>query len=164
LNPNTPELTRIFREEVDERTRRLIEGARLLSAGELAADAVADLVRDAHTIKGSAGLLGYELIRDGATRLEDMWRSVAEGKNVEPGEVEVMQAVAGRLGAGIDDPEDSELRSLMGKVDEVPVAPLAESPEVLSLRSPDVGSLGGLLTSVSESLLGGATRVDTADQ
>ena len=58
LDPNTPELTRIFREEVDERTRRLLEGARLLAAGELAVYAVADLVRDAHTIKGSAGLLG----------------------------------------------------------------------------------------------------------
>ncbi|HEU4894498.1 MAG TPA: ATP-binding protein, partial [Acidimicrobiia bacterium] len=148
---------------MDERTRRLLEGARLLSAGELAVNAVADLVRDAHTIKGSAGLLGYELIRDGATRLEDMWRAVAEGTKVDPEDVVLMEALAGRLGSAIDDPQDAELRSLMGQIERVPESPRSEAPELLSLRAPDVGSLGGLLTSVSESLLGGATRVDTAD-
>jgi chemotaxis protein histidine kinase CheA len=35
--------------------------------------------------------------------------------------------------------------------------------EVLTLRRPDPGNLGGLLSSVSESLLGGATRVDTGE-
>ncbi|HSO50866.1 MAG TPA: response regulator, partial [Acidimicrobiia bacterium] len=33
----------------------------------------------------------------------------------------------------------------------------------IPIRRPDAGSLGGLLSSVSESLLGGATRVDTGD-
>jgi two-component system chemotaxis sensor kinase CheA len=163
LDPNTPELTRIFREEVDERTHRLVEGARLLSDGELATNSVADLVRDAHTIKGSAGLLGYELMRDAAARLEEMWRAVSEGDTVDPETVVVMEALAGRLSSAIDVPDDTELRSLLGRLD---LGSAEERPEVkkgLSLRSPEVGSLGGLLTSVSESLLGGATRVDTAD-
>lgn len=164
MDPNTPELTRIFREEVDERSRRLVEGARLLSTGELAVNSVADLVRDAHTIKGSAGLLGYELIRDSATRLEDLWRSVSEGKTADPEDVVVMEALAGRLNSAIDDREDAELRSLLGRVVEAPpVVTETVRPDMLALRSPEVGSLGGLLTSVSESLLGGATRVDTAD-
>jgi len=164
LDPNTPELTRIFREEVDERSRRLVEGARLLSTGELAVNSVADLVRDAHTIKGSAGLLGYELIRDSATRLEEMWRSVSDGKTADPEDVVVMEALAGRLNSAIDDREDAELRSLLGRVIETPpVVTESARPDMLALRSPEVGSLGGLLTSVSESLLGGATRVDTAD-
>jgi two-component system chemotaxis sensor kinase CheA len=163
LDPNTPELTRIFREEVDERTRRLVEGARLLSESQLATDSVADLVRDAHTIKGSAGLLGYELIRDAAARLEEMWRTVSEGTSVDPEIVVTMEALAGRLGSAIDSPEDPELRSLVARLDVDSVDQLPEAKEILSLRAPDVGSLGGLLTSVSESLLGGATRVDTAD-
>lgn len=164
MDPNTPELTRIFREEVDERSRRLVEGARQLSAGELATNSVADLVRDAHTIKGSAGLLGYELIRDSATRLEELWRSVSEGKTADPEDVVAMEALAGRLSSAIDDREDVELRTLLGRVVESPPPVEAEGrPEMLTLRSPEVGSLGGLLTSVSESLLGGATRVDTAD-
>ena len=163
MDPNTPELTRIFREEVDERTRRLVEGARLLSEGELASDSVADLVRDAHTIKGSAGLLGYELMRDAAARLEETWRKVSDGASVDPGIVVTMEALAGRLGSAIDTPEDPELRSLLARLDVDSGDEPSEVKEILSLRTPDVGSLGGLLTSVSESLLGGATRVDTAD-
>lgn len=163
MDLNTPELTRIFREEVDERTRRLVEGARLLSERELATDSVADLVRDAHTIKGSAGLLGYELMRDAAARLEDMWRTVAEGTSVDAEAVITMEALAGRLSSAIDTPEDAELRSLMGRVDTEPDDMTSVAKGTLSLRSPEVGSLGGLLTSVSESLLDGATRVDTAD-
>jgi len=163
LDPNTPELTRIFREEVDERTRRLVEGARLLSEGELASDSVADLVRDAHTIKGSAGLLGYESMRAAAALLEETWRKVSEGASVDPEIVVTMEALAGRLGSAIDTPEDPELRSLLARLDVDSGDEPPEVKEILSLRPPDVGSLGGLLTSVSESLLGGATRVDTAD-
>ncbi|HEY4606047.1 MAG TPA: response regulator, partial [Acidimicrobiia bacterium] len=39
----------------------------------------------------------------------------------------------------------------------------AAPAEVVQLRRPDPGNLGGLLSSVSESLLGGATRVDTGE-
>ena len=162
MDSNTPELTRIFREEVDERTRRLVDGARSLSEGQLATDAVADLLRDAHTIKGSAGLLGYELIRNAASRLEELWRQVSVGVSLDASYVVTMEALAGRLSSAIDDPEDPELRSLLERVDVTPVEPATKS-DMVTLRSPDVGSLGGLLTSVSESLLGGATRVDTAD-
>lgn len=145
-----------------ERTRRLVDGARALSEGQLATDAVADLLRDAHTIKGSAGLLGYELIRDAASRLEDMWRQVSAGVALDASVVVTMEAVAGRLSSAIDDPDDPELRSLLERIDFTPAEPKTK-PDMVELRSPDVGSLGGLLTSVSESLLGGATRVDTAD-
>lgn len=161
MDPNTPELTRIFREELDERTRRLVEGARALGRGDLGVDALADLVRDAHTVKGSAGLLGYSLIRHGAARLEEMWRDVAEGGAVDPEQAVLMEAIAGRLGSAIDNPDDAQLREMLFKpsMDKGEVPP----PDLVPLRPPEVGSLGGLLTSVSESLLGGATRVDTAD-
>jgi two-component system, chemotaxis family, sensor kinase CheA len=162
LDPNTPELTRIFREELDERTRRLVEGARSLAEGRLATDAVADLVRDAHTIKGSAGLLGYGSIRDAATRLEELWRQVSDGVSIDPEIVVTMEALAGRLASAIDAPDDTELQDLMQRARAEPVEPRVQ-PDLVGLRPADVGSLGGLLTSVSESLLGGATRVDTAD-
>lgn len=162
MDSNTPELTRIFREEVGERTRRLVDGARSLSEGRLATDAVADLLRDAHTIKGSAGLLGYELIRNAAGRLEELWRQVSVGDSLDASFVVTMEALAGRLSSAIDDPEDPELRSLLERIDVTPAEPTTK-PDMVTLRSPEVGSLGGLLTSVSESLLGGATRVDTAD-
>jgi two-component system chemotaxis sensor kinase CheA len=164
LDLNTPELTKIFREEVDERSRRLITGARALSAGELAADSVADLVRDAHTIKGSAGLLGYELIRDAAALLEGLWRKLSEGGSLSPDQVVSMEALSTRLLPAIDDPDDRGLRALVtGQSEPAAEAEEEARPDVVTLRATEVGSLGGLLTSVSESLLGGATRVDTAD-
>ena len=57
------------------RPRRGHTGARVV---------VPDLVRDAHTIKGSAGLLGYQSIRDVASRLEQLWRLVADGHDHDP--------------------------------------------------------------------------------
>ncbi|MEX1126028.1 MAG: Hpt domain-containing protein, partial [Acidimicrobiia bacterium] len=74
MDLNTPELTRIFRDELDERSGRLAAGARALANDTLDPAWVPDLVRDAHTIKGSAGLLGYESIREAATQLEQLWR------------------------------------------------------------------------------------------
>jgi two-component system chemotaxis sensor kinase CheA len=162
LDPHTPELTRIFREELDERTRRLVAAARALSEGTLVSESVSDVVRDAHTVKGSAGLLGHTLIRDAAAALEKNWRDVSEGVSLDPEVVVTMEAIAGRLDSAVDEPDDAELRGLLAKLEGRPVeVPTAQ--RVVSLRSPDVGSLGGLLTSVSESLLGGATRVDTAE-
>lgn len=160
MDLNTPELTRIFSEELDERSRRLVQGARSLAEGTLATDEVADLVRDAHTIKGSAGLLGYTLIRDAATWLEEKWRGISVDVIPGPETLVAMEAIAGRLGSAVETPDDAELLTLLNRP-----APGTDEPAspVVSLRPPDVGSLGGLLTSVSESLLGGATRVDTAD-
>lgn len=160
MDPNTPDLTRIFRGELGERSRRLVDGARSLAEGRLGADQVADLLRDAHTIKGSAGLLGHALIRDAALRLEDFWRSVAAGADWSQESLVSMEAIAGRMPHAFDAPDDPDLNSLI--TTGVPVVDL-QPAEIAPIRKPDVGSLGGLLTSVSESLLGGATRVDTSD-
>ena len=159
MDANTPELIRIFREELDERSSRLVAGARALGKGELAPESVTDLLRDAHTIKGSAGLLGYPLIRDAAMRLEDMWRKVAEGASTGARHATVMEAIAGRIPGVIDDPEDPELRHILDD----PGGATETTKADLSAVQADRGSLGGLLKSVSESLLSGATRVDTSD-
>jgi two-component system chemotaxis sensor kinase CheA len=162
LDPNTSELTRIFSEELDERSNRLVIGARSLAEGDLSSDEVSDLLRDTHTIKGSAGLLGYTLIRDAAALLEQSWRRVLEEESLDPDVVVSMEAIAGRLSSAVSAPEDKELLAMLARL-EGQTAEAQDRSDLLSLRSPDVGSLGGLLTSVSESLLGGATRVDTAD-
>jgi two-component system chemotaxis sensor kinase CheA len=160
LNPRTPELIRIFRNELEERSSRLVAGARALGEGTLRAALVPDLIRDAHTIKGSAGMLGYEVIREGATRLEDMWRMVAEAATVDPETAVRMEALAGRLLASIDDPDEAHLDDVL---DDHGLVRSGVGNEVVALRPSDSATLGGLLTSVSDSLLSGATRVDTAD-
>lgn len=160
MDPHSPELTEIFRQELEERSRRLVEGARALSEGEIDASAVADLIRDAHTIKGSAGMLEYPAIAAAAIRLEKLWRRVSEGAMPEPEVMVAMEAAAGRLLSSMER-EDPELAELGERLDSGLAA--EARTEVVPLKEPETGSLGGLLTSVSETLLGGATRVDTGD-
>jgi len=160
LDLHNPELTAIFRQELEERSRRLVEAARALSEGSVDASSIADLVRDAHTIKGSAGMLEYPAIAGAAARLEKLWRRVSEGNFPEPEVIVAMEATAGRLLSSMEK-EDPELGALVERLDSGLAA--EGRPEVVPLREPETGSLGGLLTSVSDTLLGGATRVDTGD-
>jgi chemotaxis protein histidine kinase CheA/ActR/RegA family two-component response regulator len=158
---NTPELTRIFRDELQQRSDRLVVGARALRDRSLAAADVPDLIRDAHTIKGSSGLLGYDRIREAATCLEELWRKVSNGQAPSSDVVVAMEAVAGRLPASIDD-DGLEIAPLIKKLLEG-LEDGTDSDDVLTLTQPESGSLGGLLASVSQSLLGGVTRVDTGE-
>lgn len=155
-----PELQRLFREELEERSGRLVAGARALLEGQLDPETVEDLVRDAHTIKGSAGMLGHDTIKEAALRLEQMWKRVAAGETPPRDVMVSMEATAGRLVSAIDTP--AEIEDLVERVDAV-IGHQDEKSEVVPMKQPDSGSLGGLLGSVSESLLGGATRVDTGD-
>ena len=162
MDLNTPELTRIFREELDERSGRLVVGARALANDTLDPAWVPDLVRDAHTIKGSAGLLGYESIREAATQLEQLWRLISEGHELDADIVMAMENSAGQLVAAMSEDSSGQLSDLTERL----LGGIEASrnvAETIPLRRPEPGSLGGLLSSVSESLLGGATRVDTGD-
>jgi len=159
---NTPELTRIFREELDERSGRLVAGARALADDTLDPASVPDLIRDAHTIKGSAGLLGYESIREAGTRLEELWRLVSEGHQPDPDVLLAMETSAGSLVASMSDEGGGQLSDLTARL-VGGIEASRHATEAVPPRRPEPGSLGGLLSSVSESLLGGATRVDTGD-
>jgi two-component system chemotaxis sensor kinase CheA len=169
LDLNTPELTRIFRAELEERSGRLVAGAIALRNDELDDGRIQDLIRDAHTIKGSAGLLGYDEIKEVASRLEHLWKQIGEGYRPPVDVVVAMEASAGRLLPSVD-AADLGLAAIADKLipgegaDEMTEGTVWSPPaEVIPLRRPEPGSLGGLLTSVSDSLLGGSTRVDTGD-
>ncbi|MGA7227621.1 MAG: response regulator [Acidimicrobiia bacterium] len=162
LEDKPAELTRIFREELEERSRRLVAGARALQDRDLDGARIQDLIRDAHTVKGSASLLGYPQIKEVASRLEYLWRSIGEGTRPSAEVVVAMEASAGRLLDSMESGDDAELNQMADRLvlfshDD------AKPAEVVPLRRPDPGNLGGLLTSISETLLGGATRVDTSD-
>ena len=162
MDLNTPELTRIFRAELEERSSRLVIAARGLADKTLGNSSIPDLVRDAHTIKGSAGLLGHEGIREAGGRLETLWRMVGEGYVPESDVIVAMEATAGRLVPTFENGDDEALAELVEKLDSALEQP-DTTTEILPTRQPEEGNLGGLLESVSESLLGGATRVDTGD-
>jgi len=162
LDLNTPELTRIFRAELEERSSRLVIAARELADKTLGNSSIPDLVRDAHTIKGSAGLLGHEAIREAGGRLETLWGMVGEGYVPASDVIVAMEATAGRLVLTFENRDDEALAELVKKLDSALEHP-DTTTEILPTRQPEEGNLGGLLESVSESLLGGATRVDTGD-
>jgi two-component system, chemotaxis family, sensor kinase CheA len=158
LDLNNPELTRIFREELEERSRRLVDGVRLLIEGDLTADAVPDLIRDAHTVKGSAGLLGHGALADAGSALEKAWRAVLEERKVPSDVLVAMEATAGRLVPVLDGEPESDLRDLVERLQPTETPETAAPPVLQRVEN---GNLGGLLSSVSEDLLSGATRVDT---
>lgn len=162
MDLNTPELTRIFRAELEERSSRLVLGARELAKKTLGNSSIPDLIRDAHTIRGSARLLGHDAISEVGARLETLWQMVGEGYVPESGVIVAMEAAAGRLVVAFDSQDDETLAELAEKLDST-VEHSEMTTDVVAIRRPEEGNLGGLLESVSASLLGGVTRVDTGD-
>src|SRR5680860_487853 len=93
----------LFRQELEERSAALVEGARLLLVGTIDAATIDDVIRDAHTIKGSARLMGNEPVASGAAVLERGWRALAID-SLEP-TTEVASSLidlAGQLGKALD--------------------------------------------------------------
>ena len=80
---NDPELEQLFRDELDERSRSLVEGAQAMAAGELSAEATGKMVREGHTIKGTGNVMGYDGIALGGQTCELVWRWIQQG-DIEP--------------------------------------------------------------------------------
>ena len=74
-----PELQEMFYGELDERATRLSEGAAELRAGSVPADRAGAMMREAHTIKGTGRVLGFEAVAHVGEVLEDLWRGVQSG-------------------------------------------------------------------------------------
>ncbi|MBT8217490.1 MAG: response regulator [Acidimicrobiia bacterium] len=72
------ELQAIFRTEMEERAPHLVAGAQAMIDGTLSAEITEQCVREAHTIKGTAKVMGYDLIGDAGGRLETDWRAIAD--------------------------------------------------------------------------------------
>jgi len=75
-----PELVATFRAEVDERLASLCAGLMRLEAHPSPRQLIAGLFRDAHTVKGSARMLGLEHVVDVAHRSEDLLGALRDGR------------------------------------------------------------------------------------
>ncbi len=80
---NDPELEKLFKDELDERSKSLADGARAMAAGEITADLAGTMLREGHTIKGTGRVMGYEGIARGGETCELVWRWVQQG-DIEP--------------------------------------------------------------------------------
>src|ERR1035437_9526771 len=90
------ELTEIFREEATTRLDQMGKALLAMEAGHADAETIDALFRNAHTIKGSAGMLGFEDVRSLGHAVEDILASVRE-EGVFPPELAepLMRATAG---------------------------------------------------------------------
>ncbi len=81
------DLPKLFAGEVQERTARLVAGAESLAAGPLSPDDLRTMVREGHTLKGTARMMGFTAISDAGKALEDAWRAISAGEVTSDEEV-----------------------------------------------------------------------------
>lgn len=110
-----PEIFEIFREESAERLDRMVEVLLAAESGQPPEDALDSLFRDAHSIKGSAGMVGIHEAQAIAHALEDILEGV-RGLDVFPRQftnplLRVTDALR-RAVAGETDVASSALREL----------------------------------------------------
>jgi two-component system chemotaxis sensor kinase CheA len=97
------EFVEIFRDEARERLDRIVDTLLSIEAGRAPEDAVDVLFRDAHTIKGAAGMVGLEEIRVLAHSMEDVLEA-ARSRPTFPGEfVDVLLRAADALRRHVDE-------------------------------------------------------------
>ena len=109
------ELTDIFRDEAAERLDQMEAALLAVESGDAGAESVDSLFRNAHTIKGAAGMLGLDDIRALAHAVEDVLAGV-RGAGIFPPELAApllrATSVLRAQVAGAQEPVDDLLRDL----------------------------------------------------
>jgi chemotaxis protein histidine kinase CheA len=117
------ELRELFRQEVDERVTRLVEGARQLAAGDIPSDAAGAMFREGHTIKGTGRVMGFVAISRAGQALEQVWRQLQHGDRAStPALASALERLAAAIpGALESEPDDGgpELKQALGALNEV---------------------------------------------
>ena len=75
----------IFRDEANERLDSMSTALLAIEEGRASADAIDSLFRDAHTIKGGAGMLGLDAISELAHAVEDVLADARQQGSCSPG-------------------------------------------------------------------------------
>jgi chemotaxis protein histidine kinase CheA len=70
----------MFLDEVAERSERLIEGGQAMQRGSVDDEMSSVMLREGHTIKGTARVMGFEALSDAGKMIEDLWRAVKAGE------------------------------------------------------------------------------------
>ena len=108
------ELQAIFREEVADRARNLVEGGNSLGDGGLNEAALNDLSRDGHTIKGNALVMGFPTLADAGKLLEFTWKELRDGRRQGDAELgELLARLASLLLPAVDIEGRDEPRELI---------------------------------------------------
>ena len=144
-----PELLATFRAEVEERLASLQSGLLDLEQHSSPRQVVAGLFRDAHTVKGSARMLGLEHVLRVAHSMEDLLGGLRDGRlTVTRDVVDLLLAACdgiARALPGVDAPLDADAlaplvaalqASVAGKPVQVPVLAAAAPPPAPVVEAP----------------------------
>ena len=118
-----PQLRRLFADEAANRLTRLSEELLALEEREDDAELVASVFRDAHTLKGSAGMLGMSSVANVAHRMEDLLDAVRAGRRrPTPALVDALLAAVDGLRAQLPamaegTPDDDALGQVLAELD-----------------------------------------------
>ncbi len=155
-------LVEIFREETDERLDRVVEVLLAIEAGGAPPDAVGSLFRDVHSIKGNAGMVGFDELSSIAHALEDMLEGPRTVGQLPPELVELILRATDVMRRvlegepGVSTPMLEELAGVAANVPEGPVdgAGAAQEPPrpTRSIRV-SAEKVDGLLDAVGEAVL-----------
>lgn len=166
------ELIDIYREEISERSRRLAEGAQALSSGLPDRERMADLIRDAHTIKGSSRVVGLPEMGHAAFLVEHTWKRIESG-DLEPTATiaEALQTLCEFLPDAAQQEAAGVTLKLRGLTARTEAAVAGTSLLAMPLETgtgpvkvpEQSNSLGGLLAEVELAMRAGVSRVDTMD-
>ena len=134
----------MFLDEVDERSKRLIEGGQAMKSGAVDGEMAGVMLREGHTIKGTARVMGFEAISDAGKMIEDLWRGVKAG-DIEPypNLGRSLVALAESLMAATDADPDAgspEMNEAMEKLNRATGYMLGEQVEVTAAPSSEAPS------------------------
>jgi chemotaxis protein histidine kinase CheA len=118
-----PELLATFRAEVDERLASLSAGLLQLESNAAPRQLIASLFRDAHTVKGSARMMGLTMVLQTAHAAEDLLGALRDGRfQVRRDYVDLLLATVDGIGrsvagAAVDDYLTELATALRGALD-----------------------------------------------
>src|SRR3954464_8829060 len=133
-----PELLATFRAEVEERVASLTAGLLQLESHPSPRQVIGGLFRGAHTVKGSARMLGLDGVLQGAHRCEDLLGGLRDGRlKVRRDLIDILLAACDGITSampGVEEPvPDEHLSALAAALD---AAIAGEDPVVVPQWSP----------------------------
>jgi chemotaxis protein histidine kinase CheA len=129
------ELMGIYFTEVDQRSESLIKGAEALIGGTCDPAIHDDLVRDAHTLKGSSHMVGKPEVGEASAVLERAWKAVRDSAPSNTSELgAAMLELTRMLQSAAREPQGSEASPLRSEPSSRPSPTTTRS---LRRRTPD---------------------------
>jgi len=121
------EVLEIFREEANARLDSIIDVLLAVEGGGASPDAVEAIFRDAHTIKGSADMLGLDALKKLAHAVEDVLDPLRSTGGIPPPLVDPLLRAADAIRAQVNEggPERPELLEELAMWRDGPVTPSA---------------------------------------